>query len=250
MGNTWHDRLWIDLKALFTIRILKKFIAQRANYSVLFTGTANLIVPLPEETGLSSLSILRPEEITVYSKIQQTILNTLINSLEDMSDRDKVDVWEDCIRVLADLVRNNESKSELMNIVITHIFIAMLYSRKVTSNSCQDYCYVISNYIQRLSFNPEMQIFYAGFLLNKNVIIDVLSEQLLGVVDESKKSAIGTYLNVYFNRERDEIIEAIWNKSFVQKENDNLLIQAVQWYFIDTSVFFLLIHRKLREQEE
>eukprot|EP00826_Nyctotherus_ovalis_P032202 TRINITY_DN2598_c0_g3_i1.p1 TRINITY_DN2598_c0_g3~~TRINITY_DN2598_c0_g3_i1.p1 ORF type:complete len:279 (-),score=77.37 TRINITY_DN2598_c0_g3_i1:497-1333(-) len=232
IAGTWHDRLWTDLKSLFTSKVLRKFIAERPAYSVLFTGASSLLVPLSSESSLSSLSLLRPDETTVFTQIQQVLLNTLVESLEGVGEQS--DTWAECVHYLAELVRDN--KDNIVMIVVVHVLIAMLYDGKITENSYEDYCYVLARYIQELSsFKPEMQIFYAGFLLNREMVVDVLSNQLLGIAEESKKGEVGTYLKGYFSKERDEIIEAIWNKSFAQKD-DELLLSSVQWYLLDADV--------------
>ena len=57
MSKTWHDRLWANLKTFFVSTVLKEFISERPNYSILFSGSFNPIA-LSAPVSLSFIDLL------------------------------------------------------------------------------------------------------------------------------------------------------------------------------------------------
>jgi len=142
------------------------------------------------------------------------------------------------VRQLAQFLHELPENSEIKYImcsVISHLVISMLYQGKINEESYLDYEYIIKEYIKMLaSVNVEMQVFYANFLLKKSEIIQVLSEQFFSIKDELLKKDILKAIDAYFPKEKDDIIKTIWDRAFaLYQNNDEILINAIQWYMLD-----------------
>ena len=57
---------------------------------------------------------------------------------------------------------------------------------------------------------------------------------------------ITSCLNAYFAGLKDEIIGAMWSKAFDARDNDEVLLNTIQWFIIDVSLF-QRIRRKVEE---
>ena len=167
------------------------------------------------------------------------MLITLIDSVHAIPFRDYT--WGKVASILANIVKEHKDDNHFITNVIAHIMIAMICSKKVPEASEDEYIYVIKEYINQLKqISPMYQIFYANFLIKDDIIIDVMSDQLLGIDDKIKNETMKN-LDMYLPRVKEEIINAIWEKSFAVENDDKLLINSIQWYFID--VLFYLKNR-------
>ncbi len=160
--------------------------------------------------------------------MQQILLNTLFESAVGIADP-----WTGCIQSLAHLVHecaeNNVFKS-----VVAHLVIAMLYQGKVTEKSYPDYAFLIAQYLKTLhGFPTEIQIFYANFLLKKDQIIAALSGQFFGTKEERQKQEVLSYLGTHFGKEKEAVLENMWETAFQQAEGPEVLIDTVQWFLLD-----------------
>ena len=129
------------------------------------------------------------------------MLITLIDSVHAISFHDYT--WGKVTSILANIVKEHKDNNHFITNVIAHIMIAMMCSKKVSEESEDEYVYVIKEYINQLKqISPAYQIFYANFLVKDDIIIDVMSDQLLGIDDKIKnemaKICVNQFVAIFF----------------------------------------------------